>query len=255
MARPPPCCRVPGALRGTIGLPEFLAETCLSYCEFYELWQSGFVVFSNGAREGDGEGEFPQCEPCCLDDLSLVFPEGQQEQDLPKLLVFIRLWRKLRDSCCFCYSFAQLRDICDVLQLYKGGALNPDFVRQLAAFQMLRDHFAMDLTDPDDKPAPGAIDADRTHLLALWVGPAAAEVGVGATAADQRSGTSRTAAATTASGAPRTSSSCWPPISIRCRGWPGSTPPPLPGTRCPRTRCGSPKCWRRSMPLISPSAS
>ena len=133
------------------------------------------MVFSNGAREGDGEGEFPQCEPCCLDDLSLVFPEGQQEQDLPKLLVFSRLWRKLRDSCCFCYSFAQLRDICDVLQLYKGGALNPDFVRQLAAFQMLRDHFTMDLTDPDDKAAPGAIDADRTHLLALWVGPAAAK--------------------------------------------------------------------------------
>ena len=170
-----PVLPVPEALRGTIGLPQFLAETCLSYCEFYELWQSQFVVFSNGAREGDGEGEFPQCEPCCLDDLSLVFPEGQQEQDLPKLLVFSRLWRKLRDSCCFCYSFAQLRDICDVLQLYKGGALNPDFVRQLAAFQMLRDHFTMDLTDPDDKAAPGAIDADRTHLLALWVGPAAAK--------------------------------------------------------------------------------
>ena len=140
--------QVPAASQGTIGLPAFLAETCLSYCEFYELWQSGFVAFRNGADQRDGA--FPQCEPCCLDDLWLLFPEEQQEQDVAKLRVFIRLWRKLRDSCCFCYSFAQLRDICYVLQLYTGGALNPDFVRQLAAFQMLRDDFGMDLADPAD---------------------------------------------------------------------------------------------------------
>ena len=49
-----PVAAVPAALRGTIGLPAFLAETCLSYCEFYELWQSGFVAFRNGADERDG---------------------------------------------------------------------------------------------------------------------------------------------------------------------------------------------------------
>ena len=131
------------------------------------------MAFGNGADERGGA--FPACEPCCLDDLWLVFPEEQQEQDLAKLLVFVRLWRKLRESCCFCYSFAQLRDICDVLQLYKGGALNPDFIRQLAAFQMLRDHFAMELADPGAAIPPAAIDADRTQLLALWVGASAAE--------------------------------------------------------------------------------
>ena len=131
------------------------------------------MAFRNGADQRDGA--FPQCEPCCLDDLWLLFPEEQQEQDVAKLRVFIRLWRKLRDSCCFCYSFAQLRDICDVLQLYTGGALNPDFVRQLAAFQMLRDHFHMDLADPAEPIPAAAIDADRTQLLALWAGPTAAK--------------------------------------------------------------------------------
>jgi len=169
--RSAPALPVPAALRGTIGLPAFLAETCLSYCEFYELWQSGFVAFRNGADERDGA--FPECEPCCPDDLWLLFTEKQHEQDLAKLLVFIRLWRKLRDSCSSCYSFAQLRDICDVLQLFHGAATNPNFVRQLAAFQMLRDHFGMDLIDPAKKITPTAIDADRTHLLALWAGPTA----------------------------------------------------------------------------------
>jgi hypothetical protein len=168
-----PVLSVAHVLEGQITVPAFLAETCLSYCEFYELWQSGFVTFSNGATSDDGV--FPQCEPCCLDELWLLFDEDQQQEDLQRLLVFVRLWRKLRESCCFCYSFAQLRDICDVLQLYSGGALNPDFVRQLAAFQMLREDFRLELTDKNDTPAPNAVDADRTHLLALWVGTASAK--------------------------------------------------------------------------------
>lgn len=163
-----------------VQLPEFLKRTCLSYCEFFELWQSGFVAFRSGAAEGDKqEGKFPQCEPCCLDKLRLEFPEGEGgiERALLKLAVFIRLWRKLRESCCFCYSFAQLRDICDVLHLFNGGVLNSDFIRQLAAFQMFRDHFRLELVDRTDKPAPGAVDADRTHLLAFWMGPTARKWG------------------------------------------------------------------------------
>ena len=61
-------------------LPEFLARTCLTYCEFYELWKSGFVPFRNSEQEN---GEFPECEPCCLDQISIEFPDerdGQQEQ-------------------------------------------------------------------------------------------------------------------------------------------------------------------------------
>jgi Tc toxin complex TcA C-terminal TcB-binding domain len=163
--------------RDRISLPELLEQTCLSYCEFYELWQSGYVAFANGAEEGDDRGAFPQCEPCCLDGLWLRFGEEEQGQALARLLVFVRLWRKLRESCCFCYSFAELRDICEVLGLYAGAALNPDFVRQLAAFQMLREDFRMELVDPAQPSAPGATGAERTQLLALWVGPAAAAWG------------------------------------------------------------------------------
>jgi hypothetical protein len=158
-------------------LPEFLRRTCLSYCEFYELWKSGFVTFTNHARR---DGAFPECEPCCFDDMVLWFPEQRRNRigTLARLIVFIRLWRKLKESCCFCYSFAQLRDICNVLQLFDGsGALNLEFIRQLAAFQMLRDRFCLDVFDCSEKPAEDAVDADRTQILALWVGPTASKWG------------------------------------------------------------------------------
>ncbi len=153
-------------------MPEFLARTCLSYCEFLELWKCGPVVFDGRSRQ-QGVG-FPDCEPCCLDELELIFPQAPgAAQSLYELVVFVRLWRKLKDVCGADYTFCELRDICDVLQLFTGGVLNPDFIRQLAAFQMLRDQFRMPLMDRAERPAAGAIDADRTNLLALWVGPGA----------------------------------------------------------------------------------
>jgi hypothetical protein len=162
--------------RGTITLPTFLAQTCLTYCEFYELWASGFVSFQAGSDDkGQGDGTFPECEPCCPEEVWLQFPEQQQEQDPFELLVFVWLWRKLREcrECRGGYSFAELRDICDVLQLWEGNAPNPDFIRQLAAFQMLREEFRLELTDPAATVPPGAVDAERTQLLALWTGPGA----------------------------------------------------------------------------------
>jgi Tc toxin complex TcA C-terminal TcB-binding domain len=160
------------SIRAGIPLPGFLGHTCLNYCELVDLWKSKFVVFRNG---GDREsGLFPDCEPCCLDDLSILFPsDGDVEQALDQLIVFIRLWRKLRDSCGKGYSFAELADICSVLQLFSGGTINPDFIRQLAAFQMLRDTFNLKLVDHHDLPGPNATGADRLHILSLWVGPAA----------------------------------------------------------------------------------
>ncbi len=150
---------------GAIRLSEFLRCTCLAYCDFIELWKSNFVPFTNG---GHRTGEFPECEPCCLDDLWLRFPEEGGERDLITLIVFIRLWLKLRHLCGAGYSFAELADICTVL-----GFPGPDFIRQLAAFQMLRDQFRLNLTGRES-PAVGATGADRTYLLALWLGPAAA---------------------------------------------------------------------------------
>jgi hypothetical protein len=156
-----------------VRLPEFLRRTCLTYCEFFELWKSGFVTFRNGADRRNGE--FPECEPCCLEDVWIEFPDaGRDEQSLYELAIVIRLWRKLRGACGPGYTFVELADICTVLKLFVSNAINPDFIRQLAAFQMLRDEFALRLTDPRATPPPSATGADRTHLLALWVGPGAA---------------------------------------------------------------------------------
>ncbi len=157
--------RVDGVLWAevVVRLPEFLKRTCLTYCEFLEFWKSGFVAFSNGHDE---KGCFPECEPCCLEDFWLKFPEGHSAAQLRELAVFIRLWRKLRHVCGADYTVCQLADICKVLHFP-----NPDFIRELAAFQMLRDQFRLKLSD--GKAPTGATGVDRTYLLALWVGPIA----------------------------------------------------------------------------------
>ena len=158
---------------GRTALPAFLARTCLSYCDFLELWRSGFVSFANGADRKNGA--FEACEPCCPQDVWLSFGEGRQQQDLVRLLTFVRLWRTLRARSGCGYSFAQLAQICEALQLYVEDDLNPDFIRQLAALQMLREHFAMDLADRHEPPGPasaGSDPIDRMDLLRLWAGPA-----------------------------------------------------------------------------------
>ena len=197
------CCRSPEALARHHRAARVPGRTCLSYCEFYELWQSGFVAFRNGdpgrrRRRRRSRSASRAARTSC----GLQFPEGQQEQDLPNLLVFVRLWRKLRDSRCGGYSFAQLRDICDVLQLYTGGALNPDFVRQLAAFQMLRDDFGMDSPIPTTTAAARR-DRRRPHAPARAVGgPGRGAVAMGRRQLIARSRTARAAPAPAASRAP-----------------------------------------------------
>ena len=162
-----------------ICLPEFLRCACLTYCEFYELWKSGFVKFSNaGARDG----KFPECEPCCLDDLCLRFPEGKPiEVWLEKLIIFVRLWKKLRHRCGAGYSFAELADICEVLELG-----DPQFIRRLAAFQLLRDQFRLPLTGREPPPFG---DGRRPHAPAGAVGRAGRDapgVGVGGPSPSRR---------------------------------------------------------------------
>jgi len=153
-------------------LPEFLKRTCLTYCEFLDLWKCGFVDFSNA---DDPSGSFPDCEPCCLGELRLTFPDAQVEELSPETLfyqlaVFIRLWRKLKGLCGCGYSFQQLADICGLFPLFPGNVVNPDFIRQLVAFQMLRDQLGLPLTDERTSFAPGMKDIERTRLLALWYG-------------------------------------------------------------------------------------
>ena|GEM_PF-3873140 len=150
---------------------EFLRRNCLTYCEFLELSRSGFVGFdlikSINARKGI---PLPDCEPCCLNNFWIHFIDPKDQiEGLKRLAVFIRLWRKLREVPGAGYTFSELSDICEVLQLFNSnGSINPDFIRQLVAFQMLKDHLDLDLFDEADVQA-NATGADRTHLLALWI--------------------------------------------------------------------------------------
>jgi Tc toxin complex TcA C-terminal TcB-binding domain len=151
-----------------VRVPEFLKRTGLSYCELLELWRSEFVVFKRAGREPS----FPDCEPCCEDDVVIEFvAPSALDQALGQLAVFIRLWRTLQRVRHAAYTFTQLRDICEVLRLFSGTSINPDFIRQLAALQMLRDDLDLSLGTRHGNAA--ATGADRTPLLALWVGPAA----------------------------------------------------------------------------------
>jgi Tc toxin complex TcA C-terminal TcB-binding domain len=152
-------------------LPQFLTRTGLTYCELVDLQQAGFVAF-DATNEGDRIGVLPNCEPCCLNHYGIVFTNPQDPQTaLRELIVFLRLWRKMQNVCGARYNFAELTDICNFFQLFIGTTVNPDFVRQLAAFQMLRDYFCLQLIS--DAVQPGAIGDERTQLLSLWAGPTA----------------------------------------------------------------------------------
>lgn len=168
-----------------VHVPEFLKRTGISYCEFLELWKSKFVEFERQVphqlnADGNPVGlpqdtGFPNCEPCCPEDLIIRFiePEGTQNA-LLRLMVFIRLWRSLKCLRGAGYSFADLRDICMVLGLFLGGNINPGFIRQLASFQMLRNDWQLHLGT--DTAAPNATGATRTRLLGLWSGAPASSL-------------------------------------------------------------------------------
>ena len=151
-------------------LSEFLSRTCLTYCEFLELSKTVLAQFTAGTDSSTTKPAFPDCEPCCLKDYRITIPQGDPgQQALLQIALFIRLWRKLKHACNAGYTFEQLYDICTVLNWFSGAAINPEFIRQLASFQILRDQFHLPLVDHSDK-STGTTGADRTHLLALWVG-------------------------------------------------------------------------------------
>ncbi|WP_271589180.1 neuraminidase-like domain-containing protein [Bradyrhizobium sp. CCBAU 53415] len=166
-----------------VQVPDFLRRTRLEYCEFLELWKSKFVEFERQVPDqvnADGQPigpapqdtDFPNCEPCCPEGLIIRFTNPESVEDaLRRLMVFIRLWRSLKCLRGAGYSFADLRDICLVLGLFQGANVDPEFIRQLVSFQILRDDWRLHLgTDP---AAPNATGATRTRLLGLWsAGPA-----------------------------------------------------------------------------------
>lgn len=144
-----------------VKVSEFLQRTGLTYCQLLELQRSHFEPFQIIGMMI--QGELPNCEPCYLDKLTIRFTAPVTDA-LRRLAVFIRLWRQLRGINNAAYSFETLTHICAVLKLFTPN-INPDFLRQLVAFQMLRDDFDLPLVDdPHDATVSGA---DPVPLLSL----------------------------------------------------------------------------------------
>ena len=101
--------------------PSSCARTGLTYCEFVELWECGFVPFQR-ARRGSGIRlpGLPAVLPGRPGDL---FPEQADPLvALRELAVFIRLWRRLRGLPTGAVSLTELADICAVLHLFDAAA-------------------------------------------------------------------------------------------------------------------------------------
>ena len=126
--------------------------------------------------------------PCMLAVLSRrpVDPNHRGErsarrQVCGKLAVFIRLWRKLKESCCFCYSFAQLRDICNVPGPLRRQRRAQPRVHPPASGVSDAARWALASTSPTSQSRPWRLRWTRTarNILALWVGPTARPSGDG----------------------------------------------------------------------------
>ena len=154
----------------------FLKRMCLNYCQFLDLVNSGFLELISD--DEDNGYKFPEHEPCDCSGYKIGILTEESFSDLNfnqirKLVVFIKLWHQLQKVDGAEYSFSELRDICNVLDMFNGANINPDFIRKLASFQILKDEFNLSLTDGTTDPL--WVDENRTHLLSLWVGSSAAK--------------------------------------------------------------------------------
>ena len=239
-----------------IDLSDFLHIVCLTYCEFLEFGEVGTHTRDLWEQPRGQALTLPDCEPCCLKNYHILPPGGDRNVGWALvILVFIRLWKKLREVCGARYTFQQLYDICSVLQLTNSSGLNPEFIRQLAAFQMLRDHFELPLLDPSDQTT-GAVGAARTHLLASG-SAAAPKNGIGRCIVFWTESKAMRDCDTAASVREVSSLRTWPTTSMLSHAWPVSIRPQrrirrqIPGTAAQVAHCGLPKCWPRSAPRAS----
>ena len=154
-----------------VQLPEFLKRTCLTYCEFLELWKTGFVKFS---KAGDPAGPFPDCEPCCLKELQLTFPEQGEELSevlrahqaggvhpaLAQAEEIVRRRLFVPTACRYLHGFAVVQRQCRQPRLHPPIRRLANAARSVAA--------AVD--GSSTRPRRRAPGADRTFLLSLWAG-------------------------------------------------------------------------------------
>ena len=181
----------------------------------------------------------------------LSFPEAITGRALSRLLVFIRLWRKLRGACGKGYSFEELADICAVLQLFSGLHHQPGLRPPAGRVPDAARHLRAEARRPPRPACAGRTGADRLHILALWVGPTAKKWDW---AVHQLLERVQHHARTEYHRPHRPElikllRENLDPLSVLA-GFDPATPPTL-GTRSRRTRCASPRCWRRSRPRIS----
>ena len=145
----------------------FLQTSGLSYCEFLELHGCGIVPFTPNTFPPDAE--FPPCLPCCSDSLSMRIEGDSTLGEVLKLLIFVRLWRRLKNRCHGELSMKILADICTVLQLFTTSNVNGNFIIQLSSLLMLKEVWNLPWMHHDTQNPNAPPGDQRTKLLALWV--------------------------------------------------------------------------------------
>jgi len=99
--------------------------------------------------------------------------------------------------------------------------LNPDFIRQLAAFQMLRDHFKLPLVDHGDASASATGSGSHSSSGTLgWQRREEVESGQSISSSKELRSTPEQSLA--ASGEATNARNTWPTTSTRCHGLPAS---------------------------------
>ena len=135
----------------TVFVSWFLKSTGLNYYDFIELWKCKYVQFSCAPSQSgtSSNPEFPPSETYNTGELQIALNSTDDPQfSLRRLFVFVRLWKILSHVDGPTISFSELAEISTTLSLFEGGSINSDFIRQLAALIMLRDHFDIALTQP-----------------------------------------------------------------------------------------------------------
>ena len=187
---------------------------------------SGVVARRAGAGASDPGRQcvhvagFPNAA-VCLTDYRLPCPRGGCRRAVAhRLAIFIRLWRKLRTIAEPLFSFTEL-----------STSARPETVQQWNCGQPGVHPPACGVPDVagsvwpaacDPATMPGATGADRSQLLALWVGSGAKRLELGGGAAD-RWGWTCMPSGISASIRARCARGGWPNGWTRSHVWPAST--------------------------------
>lgn len=167
--------------REVIPVPHLLDLLGVPYCEFLELHGSGIVPFAPDMDDEISATSFPPRLPCWPNKISARFSRETFPGDLLRLIIFARLWKRLRLRCSPTtrkLSAKVLADVCVVLGLFsiqptKNVDVNDQFLTQLASLLILKEEWCLPWTrvaGAATKPPPssGDLGDERTELLALW---------------------------------------------------------------------------------------